>query len=279
MYNTLYNKTTGALFRFVYMAPLVVILLVLNACGTHRLLSPVVPDRAAEQVLSAMHATQPAFEHFSARYSGNVTIFGEQTNIGGTIRIRRDSAILISVAPVLGIEVARILVTPNHVKVLNRLESTYFEGNMSVINNMLNANVDFSMLQSILLGNDFSHFSTDHFKVSPARDMLLLQNPERKRLAPIYGASTTYEHNMWIDNQSYRILQSQLRDNNNDHSMNVQYPSHTTVQGKYFPAELMASFYSSSSNASLSIRYSRIAIDQPQQITFSVPERYREMDF
>ena len=119
---------------------LVATLLLVHACSPKRALTPAVPDRVVDQVFGSMQAAQASFDFFSARFSGSMNYGGGQTDIAGTIRIRKDSAIFISVAPFLGIEVARILITPDHVKMVNRLESTYFVGDMKLINEKVNLN-------------------------------------------------------------------------------------------------------------------------------------------
>ncbi len=264
--------------RICLLAVLAGVLMV-NSCTPKRILSPVVPDRAVDQVLTSMIAAQASFNFFSARFSGSVNYGGSPTDIGGTIRVRRDSAIFISVAPFLGIEVARILITPDHVKILNRLEGTYFEGDMGMINGMLNADLDFHMLQSMLLGTDLTQFSTKGFRLSDDGDMLLLHNPGRNRLNQRSLSQGSFEQNLWLNKQSYQIVQTTLFDKNANRNIQARYPSHTIVQGQSFPSELLILFSDPSATAQLSARYSRITVDQPQEITFSVPSRYTPMDF
>lgn len=256
-----------------------VLLLVMQACGPGRLLSPVVPDRAVEQVVTSMKAGQPAFDFFSARFAGSAKWGGELTNIAGTIRIRKDSAMVLSIAPVLGIEVARILITPGGVKMMNRLEGTYFEGDMGVINGMLNADLDYFMLQSILTGGDFPHFSTDNFKLTQEEERIQLYSPSRKRTGAPGMARTGIEQNIWLDKMTYSILQTAIYDRDANRSIQARYSGHTTVQGQAVPSELLLMFIDAATRAELSVRYSRIAIDQPQQITYSVPDRYKPADF
>lgn len=260
------------------LMPLVVLVFFLG-CRPVRQLIPVVPDRAVEQVLTSMHASQASFDFFSARFSGRASINGSETALGGTIRIRKDSAIFVSVAPVLGIEVARILVTPGHVKMLNRLEGTYFDGDMQVVNSMLNADVDFYMLQSLLLGSDFAYFSADNFRLSNERDMLKLHNPARRQLRSPEANAATITHSLWLDPQSYRIMQSNIADDQGSRTVQASYPSHTTVQGQTMPSEVLITFIDGLSRADLNLSYNRITLNQPQQMTFSVPSRYRPMDF
>jgi outer membrane lipoprotein-sorting protein len=254
-------------------------LMFVSSCKPTRVLTPVVTDRAVDQVLSSMQAAQASFDFFSARFTGSVNYGGTQTDIGGTIRVRKDSAIFVSVAPFLGIEVARILITPDHVKILNRLEGTYFEGDMQKINGMLNADLDFYMLQSMLVGNDLTHFSTRNFRLSGEKDVLLLHNPERIRINSQIHNAGRFEQNMWLDNQTFRITQTTLFEKNSNRNIQAKYPGFTTVQGQSFPSEIFLLFSDMSSSAQLTARYSRITIDQPQDITFSIPSRYTPMDF
>lgn len=257
---------------------LLTVLLMVHGCSPKRIVTPVVPDRALEQVLRSMHAAEASFDFFAARFSGSVNYGGGQTDIGGNIRIRKDSAIFISVAPFLGIEVARILITPDHVKMVNRLEATYFEGDMALINGMLNADLDFYMLQSMLLGNDLPHFSSQNFRLSEDHGMILLHNPERIPNNPLSHAYGSIEQNLWLDKHTYRILQTNFQEKDTERIIQARYPSHTVVQGKSFPSEVMLFFTDVSAAAQLSVNYSRITIDQPQQITFSIPPRYTPMD-
>lgn len=266
----------GVFFRV--MMP-VMVLVFIAGCRPVRQLVPVVIDREADQVLTSMHASQPVFDFFSARFSGRVTLNGMVTDIAGTIRIRKDSAIFISIAPVLGIEVARILVTPDQVRMLNRLESTYFEGDMQLINSMLRAELDYHMLQSLLLGSDFPHFSADNFRLSSDDDLLKLHSPARRRLRSAHTTTAPIQHSLWLNPQSYRIMQSELTENNPRRTVRASYPSYTTAQGQSLPSELLIAFAEELSQAELAVRYSRITLDQPQQMTFSIPSRYRPMEF
>lgn len=262
----------------IALLTLITAMLLVHACRPKRILTPAVRDMAAEQVLSSMLDAQASFDFFSARFTGSLDYGGKQTDIAGTIRIRKDSAIFISVAPFLGIEVARILITPDHVKMLNRLENTYFEGDMQLINGMLNADIDYYMLESMLLGNDLARFSRQNFRLSEDHDMLLLHTPERKPLNPVSQSFASIEQKLWLDKNSYRILQTSLYEKDTERNIQARYPSHTMVQDRSFPSEVMLFFFDQSKSAQLSVTYNRISVDQPSQITFSIPSRYTPMD-
>ena len=68
------------------------------------------------------------------------------------LRIRRDSAIWLS-GSLLGIEGVRALLTPDSVRVVNRLEKSYFTGDYAYLSQLLNVPVSYQQMQDILLGD------------------------------------------------------------------------------------------------------------------------------
>lgn len=250
-----------------------------NACKPRRDITPVIDDllRSPERALRAMHANQADFNFYSARFSGTAFYENSSYNISGNIRIHKDKAIFVSVTPLLGIEVARALITPDTVKFLNRLQSSYFIGDMGFINSMLGTELDFYMLQALLTANDFEHFTSDNFRVSNDRDMLLLSSPGRRprerRTAP------ALEHNLWLDPETFRIRQTVIFDPAARRSIRADYKSFERLDGQLLPNDLSITFTEPGGRAELSYRLNRSSLGEPQQITFSIPERYKPIDF
>ncbi len=253
-------------------------LILFDGCRPAREVTPV-PDpmvMTPQKLLMAVHAEQASFDFFSTRFSGVATLDDRNYNVSGNIRIQKDSAIFVSVAPFLGIEVARAMITPDTVKFINRLENTYFVGDMGFINRMLNTDLDFFMLQSLLVGSDFEHFTSDNFQLRQDRGMLLLHAPDRKRA----GHSTqAYQHNLWLDQNSFRIQQALLFQPEEKRLIRTNYKNFVTVEGQKFPSEVSLEFSDPGSRAELSMSYSRTSVNNPRQMTFSIPSRYSPLDF
>ena len=260
--------------------PIVLILLIIfHACKPVREVmtpTPVPFDPAISRTLQSLKAGEASFDYFSTRFSGNANIDNSNYSVSGSIRIKKDTAIYISVAPVLGIELARLLVTPDSVRFMNRLEGTYFEGDMDFLNTMFNTNLDFYMLQSILVGNDFSHFNTEGFSLGNDRDRILLQNENRRPMGQVHGMS--FQQNIWLDSESYRIRENLLYDPLASQSLRVTYRRHDLFGGQQIPQEMTLVFTEPGARAEFSVRYNRITINQPQSMEFSVPQGYRSLN-
>jgi len=74
--------------------------------------------------------TQPSadFEWMTAKISGELTLTSNLSSLtfNGTMRMRRDSVIWISASAFMGMENVRVLITQDSVKLVNRVDQTYF---------------------------------------------------------------------------------------------------------------------------------------------------------
>lgn len=271
------NKKTVVPNRIILS--LLFFVLLFSACGPLKevITTPETEDVHVSRILSAMKANEASFEFFSTRFSGDVSFDNSTYSISGIIRIRKDSAIFVSLSPIMGIEMARALITPDDVKIINRLEGTYFEGDMDYVNNMLGTDLDFYMLQALLVGNDFSHLSSENFSVKPETNRLLLQNPQRYP-ATSRANNQFFQQNLLLDNQSYKITENTVYDPLTRRSIRTRYSAFYQVTGQMIPSRLSVIFTEPGAQAELNIRYNRTSIDNPQPITFSVPERYRPVN-
>ncbi len=259
---------------------LLMVLVILDSCKAKKEITPVSESilRSPRNVVSAMHENQVAYDFLDTRFSGSALIGSQNYNISGTIRIQKDEGIYISITPVLGIEVARALITPDTVKVINRMESSYFVGDMEFINKLLNTHMDYYMLQAILTGNDFDHFSTSNFTVLDEQGKLLLHSATRGgskgRLEP-----SGFEHRLWLDNNTLKIRQAILHQPQTRQTVKADYSGFTTLGGQLLPTEVSLEFVSPSDTAVFSLRYHRTSLNEPRQMSFSIPARYIPMNF
>jgi hypothetical protein len=78
---------------------------------------------------------------------------GKDYEFNAFIRLQKDQRIWISINALLGIEAFRAVITPDSVKVLNKLDKVYQLRSVSYLQEITHLPFDFSTLQSIVLGN------------------------------------------------------------------------------------------------------------------------------
>jgi hypothetical protein len=228
-----------------------------------------------EDIFAELNHNTAEFEWFSTRFSGNVIWGGRNQSIGGAIRIRKDSAIYISVTPALGIEVVRLIISPDSVKYVNRLENNYYVGDNSFINKMLGTNLDFFMLQSLLTGNDFPHFETTYFIMSIEREMVKLSNQHRRKIG---NPSVVLSQNIFIETNNFKIRKNNISDNSGK-NISAAYGDWALIEDQLFPTTVELVFKDKSTHAELFLKLNKMDINLPQNMSFRIPPRYEEISF
>ena len=112
---------------------------------------------SVESLLDKIQQYSFKAEWMSAKASVTANDSGQETSFDITLRIHKDSIIWISVSPLLGIEVARIMITPDSIKMLDRLHGQYQCSSFEYINKLLQMKVNFEIVQALLTGNFFAY--------------------------------------------------------------------------------------------------------------------------
>ncbi len=241
-------------------------------CRGLRELKPSAPElSSAQMALMEMQNNQPTFDWMSTRFSGSVLWDGKTHSIAGSMRIRSDSAIYISIAPILGIEIARAIITPDSVKLINRLESTYYSGNMKILSARYKADVDYYMLQALLTGNDFPHYQNNDFLMVDDPVFIKLHSPER---LPNERTGASIDQTLSIDPAILRIRTNVMKQNNSDRALRADYRKFDDLNGKMMPSDLKLMFMDGGEMSHIELTLSRTTLDVPQNMQFSVPSRY-----
>lgn len=106
------------------------------------------------QLYSHIEATRIRCNSFSAKmkvhYEGSD---GKDYEFNAFIRLQKDQMIWVSINAVLGIEAFRALITPDSVKVLNKLDKVYQLRSVSYLQEITHLPFDFQTLQALILGN------------------------------------------------------------------------------------------------------------------------------
>jgi hypothetical protein len=94
------------------------------------------------------------YKTFSAKVKVNFEGFdGKNYDFNAFIRIQKDRMIWVLINASFGIEAFRILITPDSVKVISKLEKTYRLRSVNFLQDIAHLPVDFKVLQDLLVGN------------------------------------------------------------------------------------------------------------------------------
>ena len=135
------------------------------ACRAKKEAAPVVstvPAEVSSKTESIRAITENAFgfKTLSAKAKIDFKLNNSSNGANLNLRIRNDEVIWMSITAIAGIEVARVMVTPDSIKVYNRLQGEYLAKPFSFISQYSNRKVDFKTLRNLIIGNSNFKFNS-----------------------------------------------------------------------------------------------------------------------
>ncbi|UZJ66276.1 DUF4292 domain-containing protein [Sphingobacterium sp. KU25419] len=97
------------------------------------------------------------FTTFSGKAKSKISIGKSSQDATVNIRIEKDKKIWISITALLGLEVGRVLITPDSVQILNKFQGEYIGKPFSYLYQYASEDLTFANVQDLLLAN----FSTN----------------------------------------------------------------------------------------------------------------------
>ncbi len=109
----------------------------------------------ARAILTKLDSNKIDFKTFSAKAKVDYEDHnGKQPDFNTFIRLQKDSLLWISISSTfLGIEAFRLLITPDTIIILNKLDKTVEYHPFSYVENIIHIPMNFSLLQNLLIGN------------------------------------------------------------------------------------------------------------------------------
>lgn len=279
--------TTGYLFtRYKHILCITgcFILAVILSCHPQKKITrEPVKGRQADSLFALLKKNEFQFEWLNIKFSADFSVNKKGNSFNGNIRIRKDSAIWVSISPALGIEAVRLLITSDSVKMLNRLNDTYFAGDFRQISNILKAELDFDMLQSLLIGNDFSFYENDVFKASVDQKQYLLSTVGRGKLKKHFKSREDslriLVQDIWLNPETYKITKVHIKQLRGNRKLEADYNDFETVNNMFFPAKIEFGIVDEKEKIEVKIENSRITTTGPLEFPYNVSKKYIRTGF
>ena len=215
-----------------------------------------------------------------AKANVETSIDGKEESFDIRVNVRKDSAMLITIQYLLGIQVAKILITKDSVKMANYIQKNYFKGDFVYINDMLNADLDFNVLQAVLFGNSAEFYDDDELKLKPVTDRenchYLLSTERKRRLRRLQSGDNELKKALQIltlNPDNYKIIKNEFSDPATNRSFIANYKNFTKKDSVYAPYHVDIDIVAEK-KASVKIDYVRIEKNIPQKLSLNIPSKY-----
>jgi len=269
-----------------------------------------VKNRTAGYLLKRYSENKYAFDWLGMKVDASFGTEDNSDNFKATIRMRKDSAIWVSIVPALGIEMIRVMITPDSLKYLSKIPENkfYYTGGFDEIGRLIGIDFDFEMLQDLLVGNaiglekDEQRFRSeiddnDYLLISKYRRKVrrvvgvddrklegdtILVNPDDPRFRRT--AKRTDEEDgliisrYWLEPAGFRLVKSVFNDLLRQRTMEISYEDFQPDGEQYYPAKCRLVMSSTQVRQEMRYEITKLSSGKPYEFPFEIPEDYVRRD-
>ncbi|WP_041620374.1 DUF4292 domain-containing protein [Paludibacter propionicigenes] len=258
---------------------LVLCVLMFSACKTTRTVSksstvpgtPVITN-AVVGVIDQVNKNQPRFQTANISKMTFAFEMGERkVNVSASCKIKKDTAIYISVQPLLGIEMFKAELTTDSMRVFDKMNHRYYVVDYGYFYSRFGVNVNFYSLQSLLTAQLFcigkQGVIADSCKLVPAGD----------------GKNTIeYENSNMMQSSLlsplYVIQQVLLKAKNSNYQLETNYADYTLVNGISFPQTIKLLATNDRNRVACEFSILRVEFNKEIKLSPTNPDRFTRGD-
>lgn len=252
--------------------------LLFSSCQTKRsIIKQPIREEGAEYLFGKLKERELHFSTLSARFSADYKNGNQKYAFSGQIRIQKDTLIWASLS-VMGLEGMRLMISQDSIKYINRLNNTFLIGDWYDLNKFLNANIEYDILQSFLIGNDISFYEDGKFKATIDKNEYKLSASARRKMKK-YIRRQEEEHNVfiqniWLDPSTFKITRADVKEIRKDNiKLDATYASFEAIGSQLFPREMIYQI-TAENRILVGVTFSRINIDEPMTFPFRIPSNF-----
>ena len=236
------------------------------ACGSNKdVVTPSLENRSSKSIVKKINQNHLDYDWFTTKLSGKIEIDGADTPVSANLRIRKDSVIWLSVSALLGIEVARIQITPDSLKLMNRINKTYWIGNFDDIESVYGIPANYEQLQGVLVG-----------QISLENQKMMSIVSENKYLLFNKSKKENPQSKAWIDNRF--LIHTFLLEDELEQSLTIRYLEYEKHAQRWVPLKLNLLLANIDQQTEANFTYSKVNINTPKKVNFNIPDSYVPMD-
>lgn len=249
-------------------------IIAISACGPKTKLPEGAPPFLKKaELLENVNKAELKFKTLRLSGKGVFNSDKERQSFRFDIRMLNDSLIWINISdPLLGIGIARGLITPGEVSYYNSLDKSFYRGSPLGLQQQLGFNFAFQNLFPLLSANapGFEQSTISHV---PGSYVIMNFDPSGKTPpSPQQEAFTE----VYISPDSFRPLKIEIKEPVNSRSYAAEYGDYVNTAEVMFP-EKIALIYQAESSATIELDINRIEPNGAFGFPYSIPASYEQV--
>ena len=254
--------------RLIYFFGLIVLL---TSCkGTKTVIGSNTADAnlSYKNIVGAHNAAEPSFNTLASRVKVVYEDEKQRQSVTVSLRMEKDKKIWIK-ASILGITLAKALITPEQVRYYETLGNTYFDGDFRLLSEWLGTELDFEKAQAILLGQSIIPLGSPEYQSSIAGN--------KYKIAP-KNQPSNFIHSILLNPDNFKVHSGKVSQPADDRQLNLTYSEYQVIEQQIFPVSISIRAREDTKPTNIDVTYRNIDINVSLSFPFTIPQGYEEIE-
>jgi hypothetical protein len=247
------------------------LMLLLASCkGTKGITGSETADAGLQvkEIIATHKLASPKFKTMAGRIKVDYEDDKKSQSITVSLRMEKDKKIWIK-ASLLGITLAKVMITPDNVSYYETLSNTYFDGDFALLSDWLGTEVDFEKTQAILLGQTMFNLNKNNFTSE-------VVNNQYKLLPKVQLDNFIY--NLFLNPDNFKVASASVAQLSQDRMFTVHYGPYQKMGNGYFPSEVSIHTSEGDSRTRIDVTFRKIDLNVDVSFPFNIPQGFEQID-
>jgi hypothetical protein len=251
--------------------------------GKPKVIVPSLKKENIHTLTSKLRINKADFKWLSAHVSIDMQIDSEETSFSGNIRMRKDSLIWMSLSK-LGIKGAQLLLTQDSAFEINYRDDSYFKSDYDYINGRIDNDVDYDMVQAVMLGSTMEFYNdTSKMKSYFDGSEYIISTIRKRKLKKVLFKNVHYHSKddgqfIFLDPTDFHITHLQVKDFVNNRTFDAYYSDFQKVDSVMFPFHIRFEI-KASKNIKVDFQYKKVLFQAQEEVPFIIPKKYERKEY
>jgi hypothetical protein len=223
-------------------------------------------DLSVSKIIQKHYNNKQNFKTLYIKSSANYKDDKQSQSVSAEIKIKKDEKILISIR-VLGITMAKALITPKEVKYYDKINGNYFDGDYALLSRWLGTDLNFQKVQNMLIGQCLEDLSDGKYQT--------IKQDNGYKVFSTTDANTNIAY--YFDAEQFLINKEEIAQPAQGRILQLSYTNHQTFAEAVMPKNLIIDAIQNENRTNISINYNSITFNEELSFPYSVPESYERI--
>lgn len=231
----------------------------------------------ANAIAKDISAKKVAKKHVAANFEGKtidarlkVNFDNGKTNQSLSVNLKMIKDEVIYLRGTKFITVFKAKITPTSVSYYSPLAKNYFEGDFSMMKELLGVEINFNQLQNLFLGQSLKNVKEEEQEVKVVNNRYILSPEKQEDLYDIF-------YN--INPAHFKLDAQTIVNSLKDLQLDIKYPSYNILKDVIFPSEINIKAKNTKRVTAIDLQYKSVIFDTAVDMSFEVPNGYKQIIF